>query len=99
MEYEPSENVPDMNDVFDDNNKDENDDKDDEVITGLEVVTVLSRPCLNDMQGLGWEAIDKVKVKEVRQHAKDRLSRKSNMMKYIVLQVIDMKSIYGYISV
>jgi len=45
MEYEPSENVPDINDlVFDeDNNKDEDDDNDDEVITGLEVVTVQSR--------------------------------------------------------
>ncbi len=67
MEYEPSENVPDINDhVFDDNNKDEDDDNDDEVITGLEVVTVQTRPCLSDFQGLGWAAIDKVKVKEVR---------------------------------
>ena len=100
MEYEPSENVPDINEhVFDVNNEDEDDDNDDEVITGLEVETVLSRPCLSDLQGLGWEAIDKVKVKEVRQHAKDRLSRKSDMMKYIVLQVIDMKSISGDISV
>ena len=100
MEYEPSENVPDINDhVFDDNNEDEDDDNDDEVITGLEVVTIQSRPCLSDLQGLGWAAIDKVKVKEVRQHAKDRLSRKSDMMKYIVLQVIDMKSISGDISV
>ncbi len=40
-----------------------------------------------------------MKVNEVRQHAKDRLSRKSDMMKYIVLQVIDMKSISGNISV
>jgi len=54
MEYEPSENVPDINDhVFDGNNKDEDDDNDDEVITGLEVDTVLSRPCLSDLQGLG----------------------------------------------
>ena len=40
-----------------------------------------------------------MKVNKVRQHAKDRLSRKSDMMKYIVLQVIDMKSISGDISV
>ena len=100
MEYEPSENVPDINDhVFDGNNEDKDDDNDDEVITGLEVVTVQSRPCLSDLQGLGWAAIDKVKVKEVRQHAKDRLYRKSDMMKYILLQVIDMKSISGDISV
>jgi len=100
MEYEPSENVPDINDhAFDGNNEDEDDDNDDEVITGLEVETVLSRPCLSDLQGLGWAAIDKVKVKEVRQHAKDRLSRKSNMMNYIVLQVINMFSISGDISV
>ena len=43
MEYEPSENVPDINDhVFDGNNEDEDDDNEDEVITGLEVETVLS---------------------------------------------------------
>jgi hypothetical protein len=97
MEYEPSENVPDINDlVFDeDNNEDKDDDNDDEVITGLEVVTVQSRLFLSDLQGLGWATIDKVKVNEVRQHAKDRLSRKRDMMKYIVLQVIDMKSISG----
>ena len=100
MEYKPSENVPDINDhVFNDNNEDKVDDNDDEVITGLEVVTVQTRLCLSDFQGLGWAAIDKVKVKEVRQHAKDRLSRKSDMMKYIVLQVINMKTISGDISV
>ena len=100
MEYEPSENVPDINDlVFDDNNEDEDYDNDDEVITGLEVVTVQSRLFLSDLQGLGWATIDKVKVNEVRQHAKDRLSRKSDMMKYIVLQVINMKTISGDISV
>ena len=100
MEYEPSENVPDINDhVFDENNEDKDDDNDDEVITGLEVDTVWSRPCLRDLQGLGWAAIDKVKVKEVRQHAKDHLSWKSDMMNYIVLQVIGMKSISGEISV
>jgi len=54
---------------------------------------------LSDFQGLGWAAIDQVKVKEVRQHAKDCLSRKSDMMKYIVLQVINMKTISGDISV
>ena len=100
MEYKPSENVPDKNDhVFYGSNEDKDDDNDDEVITGLEVETVLSRPCLSNLQELGWAAIDKVKVKEVRQHAKDFLSRKSNMMKYIVLQVINMKSISGDISV
>ena len=40
-----------------------------------------------------------MKVKEVRQHAEDYLSRKRDMMKYIVLQAIDMKSIPGDISV
>ena len=97
MEYKPSENVPDINDLVfnEDNNEDKDDDNDDEVITGLEVVTVQSRLFLSDLQGLGWAAIDKVKVNEVRQHAKDRLSQKSDMMKYIVLQVIDMKSISG----
>ena len=48
---------------------------------------------------VGWEAIDKVKVKEVRQHAKDRISRKSEMMKYIMLQVLEMKSSSGDISI
>ena len=52
VEYEPSENVPDINDlVFDDNYEDEDDDNDDEVITGLEVVTVQSRLFLSDLQG------------------------------------------------
>jgi len=40
---------------------------------------------LLDLQVFGWEKIDKVKVKDVRQHAKDRLSRKSDMMKYITM--------------
>ena len=52
-----------------------------------------------ELQVFGWEAINKVKVKEVWQHAKDRLARKSEMMKYIMLQVIDMKSISGEISI
>ena len=43
MEYKPSENVPDKNDhVFYGSNEDKDDDNDDEVITGLEVETVLS---------------------------------------------------------
>ena len=50
------------------------------------------------MQDFGWEQIDKVKVKEVRQHAKDRLCWKRDMMKYIMVQVIDMKSSTGAIS-
>ena len=46
--------VPDINDhEFDGNNKEEDDENDDEVITGLEVDTVLSRLCLSDLQGLG----------------------------------------------
>ena len=68
MEYEPSENVPDINDLVfnEDNNEDKDDDNDDEVITGLKVVTVQSRLFLSDLQGLGWATIDKVKVNEVR---------------------------------
>lgn len=99
MEYEPTGVVPDINDHVFDGDNDEADDDDDESVTRLELDTVQTKPCLLDLQEVGWEAIDKLKVKEVRQHAKDRLARKSEMMKYIMLQVIDMKSISGEMSI
>jgi hypothetical protein len=99
MEYEPTEVVPDINDHVFDGGDEKSDDDDDESITGLLLNTVQKKPCLLNLQVVGWEAIDKVKVKEVRQHAKDRLSRKSEMMKYIMLQVIEMKSSSGDISI
>ena len=98
MEYEPSGVVPDINDHVFDSDDDEADD-DDESVTRLELDTEQTKVCLIDLQEVSWEAIDKLKVKEVRQHAKDRLARKSEMMKYIMLQVIDMKSISGEISI
>jgi hypothetical protein len=95
MEYEPTGVVPDINDHVFNGEDDQSDDDDDENITGLLLNTVQKKPCLLDLQVVGWEAIDKVKVKEVRQHAKDRMSRKSEMMKYNMLQVIEMKSSSG----
>jgi hypothetical protein len=93
MEYEPSGIVPYINDhIFDGNNDDEADDDHDEIIHGLDISMVQSKPCIIDLQELGWEEIDKLKVKEVRQHAKDRQCQKHDIMKYIMVQVINMQS-------
>jgi hypothetical protein len=48
MEYEPSRNVPDINDhVFDEDNDDEADDNDDAIIPGLEVSRVQKKTVFN----------------------------------------------------
>jgi hypothetical protein len=102
MEYEPSDNVPDINNhVFDDNtDNDEAEDDDGDIVPGTDSPNnVKSKPCLMDWRKFGWEEIDKMKLKEVRKHGKERQCRKRYTMKYIMQQVIDMKSSTGSISI
>ena len=40
----------------------------------------------------GWRKIDELKVPEVRQVARDRITRKRDVTKYIMEQVKEMKS-------
>ncbi len=40
----------------------------------------------------GWEELVKLNMQEVRQHAKDHLVQKRDTTKYIMMQVMEMKS-------
>jgi hypothetical protein len=90
MEYEPSEIGPNMNDhLFDDDaDDDEADDDDGDLLLRTDTNILPVKPCLMDLTRTGWDELAKVKVSEVRQHAKDRVVRKRDTMKYIMLQVI-----------
>jgi hypothetical protein len=59
---------------------------------GNEVANHSTKPCLSDLTKIGWKEIENVKVREVRQHASNRSERKRDTMKYIMVQVMDMKS-------
>jgi hypothetical protein len=93
MEYEPCETLPDMdNHLFDDEPEDDEADNDVQDLSTTDSNKQLVKPCLMDLTRTGWEELNKLNVQEVRQHAKDCLVQKCDMTKYIMMQVIEMKS-------
>jgi hypothetical protein len=57
------------------------------------------KPCLMDLTQTGWDEFAKLNVQEVRQHAKDCLVWKCDTKKYIMRQVMEMKSSLRSISI
>jgi hypothetical protein len=96
----PSGIVPNMNDhVFDDDADDnEADNNDGDLLLRTDTNILPVKPCLMDLTRTRWDELAKMKVSKVRQHAKDCLVRKCDTMKYIMLQVIEMKSSTRLIS-
>jgi hypothetical protein len=91
MEYEPSGIVPDMdNHAFDVDEEEEEDGDDDEVIDVSNGGNM--KACLLNLWDVGWDELAKVNVKQVRKHTVDCLQRKRDTMKYIMKQVLNMKS-------
>ncbi len=101
MEYKPSEIVPNMNNhVFDDDaDDDEAEDNDGDLLLRTDTNILPVKPCLMDLMRTGWDELAKVKVSKVQQHAKDHVVQKHDAMKYIMLQVIEMKSSTRLISI
>ena len=52
-----------------------------------------------DLTRTGWDELAKLNLQEVRQHAKDPLVRKRDTTKYIMMQVMEMKSSSMSISI
>jgi hypothetical protein len=100
MEYEPCETLPDMdNHVFDDEPEDDEADNDNQYLLRTDSNLQPVKPCLMDLTRTGWDELAKLNVQEVRQHAKYPLVRKRDMMKYIMMQVMEMKSSLRSISI
>jgi hypothetical protein len=92
MNYEPSGIVPDMKKhTLDDDEPEVDNTLDDgqDVVNGF---TQSQKPCLVDLSLVGWDELEKVNVKDVRKHKIECLQRKRDTMKYIMRQVIEMKS-------
>ncbi len=99
MNHKANDVLPNMDDhFFDDEYKDDDADEN-ESDTGNELPMLLTKQCLLNLTKIGWEELEKVNVREVRQHATDRIVRKRDTMKYIMRQVIKMKSSMRAVSV
>lgn len=74
MDYEPTSNVPDMNDhVFDDESDDGDAADDERDIVHIEGLVQTVKPCLLDLSQTGWEVFKNANEKEVRKHAMEQL--------------------------
>ena len=81
--------LPNMDDhVFEEDYEDNEDESDDD---GFAIDSTDTRLCLSNLFNLGWSKIDKSKVKEVQHHTRERYTRKQDVMKYIMQQVMYMK--------
>jgi hypothetical protein len=87
MDFDSNDDAVNMDDhVFDEDYEDDADEKDDNEF-GKD-----AQLCLSNIFSLGWTKIDKSKVKEVQQRTRERCTRKQDVTKYIMKQVMDMKS-------
>jgi hypothetical protein len=84
--------------IFDDEYEDDDADENESDIRN-ELPILSTKPCLLNLTKIGWEELDKVNVREVRHHATDRIVRKRDTMKYILMQVMEMKSSTRAVSV
>jgi len=91
MDYETSETVvPNIDDhVFDEEDEGESMEIDNNDIERIDNTTKL---CVSKLYMAGWREIDELKVPEVRQVARDRITWKRDVTKYIMEQVKEMKS-------
>ncbi len=82
--------VPDMDKhIFEDDYKEDVPEDDDD---GFGTNSGRTRPCLLNLSTEGWREIDKLKVKKLQQHASDCIIRKRDVTKYIMMQVMEVKS-------
>jgi ABC-type uncharacterized transport system ATPase subunit len=92
MDYESSETVvPNIDDhVFDEEDEGESMEIDNNDIERIDNTTKL---CVSKLYMAGWREIDELKMPEVRQVvARDRITQKRDVTKYIMEQVKEMKS-------
>ncbi len=83
-----------FDDEYEDNDADEN-----ESDIRNELPILSTKPCSLNLTKIGWEELDKVNVREVHQHATNRIVQKRDTMKYIMVQVMEMKSSMRSVSV
>jgi hypothetical protein len=99
MDYKSSDVVPNMDDhVFEDKSKD-NVTEDDERDIQINQTDVSTRTCLLDLTRTNWRDLENVKVREVCQHHADCMQQKRDTMKYILMQVVEMKTTTWVISI
>ncbi len=87
MDFDSNDDaLPNMDDhVFEEDYKDNEDENDDD---GFAIDSTDTRLCLSNLFNLGWSKIDKSKVKEVQHHTRERYTRKQDVTKYIMQQVM-----------
>ncbi len=85
--------------IFNDEYEDDDANDDDAEMLGNKESNLSMRPCLSDLTEIGWKEIENVQVREVRWHASEHSEQKRDKMKYIMVQVINMKSSTREISV
>jgi hypothetical protein len=74
MDYEPTSNVPDMNDhVFDNDSNNDNVVDDERDVAHIEGLIQAVKPCLLDLLQTGWKVLENVNEKKVCKHATERL--------------------------
>jgi hypothetical protein len=78
------------NHSFDVDEEEEEDGNDDGVVDVLSGGNM--KEYLLNLWDVGWDGLAKVNDKQVRKHTVDCLQRKRDTMKYIMKQVLDMKS-------
>ncbi len=92
MDYEPRNILPNMDDhVFNDVDDDDVAD-DEEGDVNATRTDELARPYLLDLTMARWCELAGVNVREVRQHVNDCIMRKRDNMKYITMQVTEMRT-------
>ena len=96
MDFDSNDDAVNMDDhVFDEDYEDDANENDDNEDAGKNDDNEFGKDaqlCLLNIFNLGWTKIDKSKVKEVRQHTCERCTWKRDVTKYIMKQVMDMKS-------
>jgi hypothetical protein len=72
MDYKLNDALPNMDDHVFNNEYEEDDADEDEADMQNKVLNLSMRPILLDLTKIGWQELEKVKVREVRQHVTDR---------------------------
>ncbi len=93
MNYKPDRKIPYMNEyVSDDESKEDEDANNERDLVQIDGLVQPVKPCLLNLLQTRWDESAKVNVKEVHKHVADPTQQKRDTVKFIWVQVIDMKS-------
>jgi hypothetical protein len=99
MDYKSSDVIPNMDGHAFDKESEDNKADNDEGDIQINRADASMRPCLLDLTRTGWNALENLKVREVRQYHTNCMQQKRDTMKYILMQVVEMKTTMWAISI